>query len=575
VYDIERGEAFFLEVNARLQVEHTVTEERYGIDLVEWMLRLAQGDGSMLDRPPSPRRLHAIQARVYAEDPAAGYLPSAGTITEASMPVAARVDTWVQTGTEVTSAYDPLLAKLIATGATRADALTTLGEALAQTRIAGIQTNLGLLRAALRHPGVVTANHTTATLGGVADHSPRIEVARAGTMTTVQDWPGRLGYWHVGVPPSGPMDDRSFRLGNRALGNPEGARGLECTLEGPALVFSCETLICIAGADADVTIDGSPIPSWTPVGVPAGGVLDVGAILGPGLRTYVLVAGGLDVPMYLGSASTFTLGGFGGHAGRALRPGDVLAPKPATAEAGGPVPSSERRALTHSWQIAVLEGPHAAPGFFTDEDIDTFYETSWEVHFNSARTGVRLIGPRPTWARSDGGEAGLHPSNIHDTPYAVGAVDYTGDVPILLGPDGPSLGGFVCPATVATDERWKLGQLRPGDRVRFAAVREPGPATAAAPWRPPARAERDNGILGTLEPTDTRPAVTYRRAGDDNLLIEYGEMTLDLGLRMRVHALAERIGSEVRTGIVDLTPGIRSLQVGVGGLLVQKTKAPG
>jgi urea carboxylase len=94
VYDIERGEAFFLEVNARLQVEHTVTEERYGIDLVEWMLRLAQGDGSMLDRPPSPRRLHAIQARVYAEDPAAGYLPSAGTITEASMPVAARVDTW-------------------------------------------------------------------------------------------------------------------------------------------------------------------------------------------------------------------------------------------------------------------------------------------------------------------------------------------------------------------------------------------------------------------------------------------------------------------------------------------------
>ena len=89
------------------------------------------------------------------------------------------------------------------------------------------------------------------------------------------------------------------------------------------------------------------------------------------------------------------------------------------------------------------------------------------MHFNSARTGVRLVGPRPGWARLDGGEAGLHPSNIHDTGYAVGAVDLTGDMPIILGPDGPSLGGFVCPAVVAASERWKLGQLAPGDRVRL------------------------------------------------------------------------------------------------------------
>jgi urea carboxylase len=89
------------------------------------------------------------------------------------------------------------------------------------------------------------------------------------------------------------------------------------------------------------------------------------------------------------------------------------------------------------------------------------------VHYNSSRTGVRLIGPKPQWARTDGGEAGLHPSNIHDNAYAIGAIDFTGDMPVILGPDGPSLGGFVCPATIVEAELWKLGQLRPGDTVRF------------------------------------------------------------------------------------------------------------
>jgi urea carboxylase len=229
------------------------------------------------------------------------------------------------------------------------------------------------------------------------------------------------------------------------------------------------------------------------------------------------------------------------------------------------VPVEDRPVLTGRWEIAVLEGPHAAPEFFTPRDIEAFYAADWEVHFNSARTGVRLIGPRPEWARRDGGEAGLHPSNIHDTPYSVGAVDYTGDLPILLGPDGPSLGGFVCPATVATGERWKLGQLRPGDTVRFIAIDEADAPALRLPARAgPARrsgAVRDNGVLAKLEATDARPAVTYRRSGDDNLLIEYGPMTLDLELRLRVHALAERITAEQQPGIVDLTPGIRSLQV--------------
>lgn len=554
VYDAEREEASFLEVNARLQVEHPVTEERFGVDLVERMLRLAQNAPSSIVLN-APELNTAVEARIYAEDPTHNHRPSAGLLTRVEFPPGVRVETWIETGTEVGTAYDPMLAKVIATGATREAALDRLAAALAQTRIDGVETNLGLLRAALADPRFRAAEHSTATLATIEDVEPRIEVLRGGTMTTVQDWPGRRHLWEVGVPPSGAMDDRSLRLGNQALGNPEGAAGLECTVNGPAFKVNFATRICVTGADVEVMVDGVAVPTWTPIDIPAGSTVDVGTAGPLGLRTYVLFAGGLDVPEYLGSAATFTLGQFGGHGGRALAPGDVLRTKPTLEQdfepdsdsLAGPIPRANRPVLTNDWTLLVQEGPHAAPDFFTDEDIAEFYASSFEVHFNSSRTGVRLIGPKPRWTRADGGEAGLHPSNIHDTPYSVGAVDFTGDVPILLGPDGPSLGGFVCPATVVTGDRWKLGQLRPGDTVRFET----------------ARGVRDNGVLGRRDGTDVGPEVTYRRSGDDNLLIEYGAMTLDLGLRMRVHALAERFGAEGLDGVLDVTPGIRSLQIHV------------
>src|SRR5260370_26964777 len=122
------------------------------------------------------------------------------------------------------------------------------------------------------------------------------------------------------------------------------------------------------------------------------------------------------------------------------------------------------------WEIGVLYGPHGEADFFTRADIEMFFSTAWQVHYNSDRTGVRLIGPKPFWARKDGGEAGLHPSNLHDNAYAVGTVNFTGDMPVILGPDGPSLGGFVCPATIAQAELWKIGQLNPGDFVRFRGI---------------------------------------------------------------------------------------------------------
>ncbi|MGW2959663.1 5-oxoprolinase/urea amidolyase family protein [Streptomyces sp. NPDC001220] len=542
VYDAAREEAYFLEVNTRLQVEHPVTEEIYGVDLVAWMLRLARGESDVVREPGEPRG-HAVEARVYAEDPSRDHRPGAGLLTRVEFPEGVRVDGWVETGTEVTTSYDPMLAKVIAHGPDRDRALRALDEALARTRVDGIETNLGLVRAALAEPAFRAAAHSTATLATVTDPTPRIEVVAAGTLTTVQDWPGRTGYWQVGVPPCGPMDDRSFRLGNRALGNPEGAPGLECTLQGPSLRFTHATTVCVTGAPAPVTLDGAPVAQWEPVTVPAGGLLEIGAPSAHGLRTYVLFAGGgLDVPAFLGSASTFTLGRFGGHGGRALRTGDVLH--------GGAVtdgrPVAERPHFAAVWHIGAVEGPHAAPEFFTEDDIRDFYAAEWKVHFNSARTGVRLVGPKPRWARADGGEAGLHPSNIHDTPYSVGAVDYTGDMPVLLGPDGPSLGGFVCPATVLSGERWKLGQLRPGDTVRFAPVDVTG-----AP-RPEIL---DGGVLAR------DGDVTYRRSGDDNLLVEFGPMQLDLALRMRVHALMEAVTAADLPGVTDLTPGIRSLQI--------------
>ncbi|MEV6321060.1 5-oxoprolinase/urea amidolyase family protein [Nocardia sp. NPDC051787] len=410
----------------------------------------------------------------------------------------------------------------------------------------------------------------TKSLPGAAEPNT-VEVVRPGMLTTVQDWPGRVGYWHIGVPPSGPMDDLSFRLGNRAVGNDEGAAGLECTLAGPALRFTAATWVCVTGAPTDVTVDGIRVPQWRTVRVPAGGMLDVGAVRGPGMRCYVLIGGGIALPEYLGSAATFTLGRFGGSTGGALRAGEALPLGPHHGRVVAAVPMDEQPVLARRWELAVTEGPHGAPEFFTRADFDTVVGTDYEVHFNSDRTGVRLIGPKPEWARTDGGEAGLHPSNIHDTPYSVGALDFTGDTPILLGPDGPSLGGFVCPVTVVAADRWKLGQLSPGDSVRFvlvrgdraASIRELGTARRAAwPTVLSTGGDGDDGVLRRADVED-ETAVTYRRAGDDGVLVEYGAMTLDLGLRARVHVLHQHLLAARVRGVTELTPGIRSLQIRV------------
>jgi urea carboxylase len=556
VFDTQTRQFYFLEVNTRLQVEHGVTEAVTGVDLVEWMIRQADGTLAALDTLPTrvrePRGA-SIQVRVYAEDPNKQFQPSSGQLTHVAFAPDVRVDTWVEAGTEVSAFYDPLLAKIIATGATREAALARLRDALAGTELYGIETNLDYLRAIAGSAPFAAGEQTTGFLGRFLFAPHTIDVLDGGVQTTVQQAPGRLGYWDVGVPPSGPMDDLSFRLANELIGNAPEAAGLEFTMVGATLRFNTETLFVLGGAPLAATLDREPVPQWQVVRAGAGSVLKLGGVTGAGVRACLAVKGGLQVPDYLGSKATFTLGQFGGHAGRALRKGDVLhlAPGAGRGETGATLAAARVPALTHAWELAVLDGPHGAPDFLTPGDIAMLYEASWTVHYNSSRTGVRLIGPKPQWARPDGGEAGLHPSNIHDNAYAIGAVDFTGDMPVILGPDGPSLGGFVCPVTVIADDLWKLGQLRPGDTVRFV----PAPGANA-----PHDGVREC-VLHRDDRTGSGVGVVYRRSGDRNLLIEYGPPVLDLKLRFRVHALMNWLAAHRLPGIIDLTPGIRSLQV--------------
>ena len=543
IYDVAREAFYFLEVNTRLQVEHPVTEAVYGIDLVEWMIRQAAGTFVLPAQDTLTPRGAAIEVRLYAENPQCDFRPSTGTLTEVRFAPGLRVDGWVETGTEVSSWYDPMLAKLIARGPSRAEALATLAAGLRDSAVWGLETNLDYLRQVLASPDFVRGDVATRRLRELQWTPRTVEVIAPGAQTSVQDFPGRLGYWDVGIPPSGPMDERAHRLANRIVGNAEGAATLECTLQGPTLRFHCDAMLALTGASMQAQLDDVAVAAYEPVRARAGQTLQLGPIEGPGQRGYLALRGGFDGPRYLGSRAAFGLGGFGGHATGTLKAGDTLhlAQETDPLLTPGALPPAERPALGSPWTLQVHDGPHGAPDFFTPTDIDTLYGADYEVHFNSARTGVRLVGPQPQWARADGAEAGLHPSNIHDNAYAVGSIDFTGDMPILLGPDGPSLGGFVCPAVVARDELWKLGQLRPGDRVRFA------------------RASRDPAILGRSESGPV--PVTYRRAGDDNLLVEYGDMRLELALRLRVHLLAEALRQARLPAVIDLTPGIRSLQV--------------
>lgn len=634
IYDPARACFHFLEVNTRLQVEHGITESVTGIDLVEWMIRNAAGEDLAALIAQAPHTVSgasvaqddaiagkgaSIEVRLYAENPLRQFAPSPGTLTEVVFPDdGVRVDSGIARGCEVSPFYDPLLAKLIVHAEDRTTAIANMIAALDATRLSGIATNLDYLRQLLRNESFQAGDVSTRFLDDFRYRPAAIDVIEPGTFTSVQDYPGRTGYWDIGVPPSGPMDDWAFRVGNRIVGNSSAAAGIEATMLGPTLRFHCDAVIALTGAPTDGDLDGCALTFWAPMAVKAGQVLRVGKI-SSGCRVYLSVRGGIDVPIYLGSRSTFVLAGFGGHAGRVLRVADVLMvadpasrtdatqppdaastlptlPTPSTPStprlrAPSPVPVEHIPVYRETWRIGVLHGPHGAPDFFTQASVDAFFAVDWQVHYQSSRLGIRLSGPKPQWARADGGEAGLHPSNIHDCEYAIGSINFTGDMPVILTRDGPSLGGFVCPVTIAKAELWKVGQVKPGDLIRFfpmsfdealalehaqdALLEDWDALTAAASSASGASSlatlpmQRSTtyqptgapAVLYYADHTEDRPKTVVRQAGDHYLLLEYGEDTLDLNDRFRVHALMEALNQRAVAGVCELAPGVRSLQI--------------
>jgi urea carboxylase len=578
------GEYYFLEVNTRLQVEHPVTEEVTGIDLIEWMLQLANNINLDLNHYQHITQGHSIEVRLYAEDPTANFNPSTGTITDLHFPSYdwARYDFGIEQGSEITSYFDPMIGKIIVHGNTRTQAIERLSLCLNTFKISGITTNLYYLKEIITTDDFKKNTLSTDYLNSFTYQSPTIEVLKGGFHTTIQDYPGRSQHWRIGVPPSGPVDQLALQTANAIIGNDYGLSGLELTLEGPTLKFHSDAIIAFTGAKMTATLDHHPIDWYTEIHVKAGSVIDIGTIEGPGSRAYMALQGGFKVPSYLGSQSTFCFGQFGGLTGQPLTIGNAL-PFTPSKFSSDPFSLETHHQPTYGkeWEIGVIYGPHGAPDFFTEEDINMFFSEKWKVHHNSNRLGIRLIGPKPKWARKDGGDAGLHPSNIHDCEYAVGTINFTGDMPIILNCDGPSLGGFVCPATIIQSEFWKLGQLAPNDTITFKRVTyetaleskqsqfnyleairyRKGSAQLSQNKESSAHTLYKDAIVHTIEETATSPKVVYRIAGDNYLLIEYGPLILDLNLRFRGHGLMEWVARHPVSGVLELSPGVRSVQV--------------
>lgn len=297
-----------------------------------------------------------------------------------------------------------------------------------------------------------------------------IVVVEPGIETTIQDYPGRVGRWGQGIPPSGPMDARSFRLANALVGNAPDAAGLEAQFVGPTLRLSRDTVFAVTGANMSPTLDGEPVPMWQSVPARAGQTLKL-AFARTGARAYVAFAGGIDVPEVLGSRATFHKAGIGGFQGRALRAGDTFALFDAALAPPMRIHPDAVPQFGGEHRVEVMAGPH--DDWLDATSISRFLEHPWRLSAKSDRTGARLEGPEFTFsskAYDKPPENGSDPANIVDAGYPLGAVNLAGQTPIVLLQDGPSLGGFINPFTVISAALWQFGQGRPGDIFRFERV---------------------------------------------------------------------------------------------------------
>ncbi|KAJ6150825.1 urea amidolyase [Penicillium chermesinum] len=581
--DDHTGDFFFLEMNTRLQVEHGITELCYDIDLVELMLRQADeelaGNGGLsaseLEKLQSrclEPKGHAIEARVYAENPARNYAPSPGLLQEVSWyaPEGTRIDTWVRTGTVVSPSYDPLLAKVMYHGPNRDSSIEGIAEVLSKSSICGPPINLGFLLAIIRDNVFRGGNTITKFLENFSYTPAAIDVISGGSYTLVQDFPGRPSVGH-GFGHAGPMDPIAFQAANILVGNDVGVEGLEITLTGPELLFLGDAVVALCGPPVPAQLDSTEIPLWTRIHVRSGQRLKIGK-LESHCRVYLAIYGGLlNVAKWFGSKSTNPMVNVGGYQGRPLRAGDFLhiadSPElPAQLEVSIPQELLPKY-TTDPWIIEVMPGPFET-GFLSAQDIEMFFSETWKISHNAARGGIRLIGPRPEFARKDGGEGGAHPSNILEYGYPLGGLNWTGDEPVIFPVDCPDFGGFICSITVTKADMWKVGQLRAGDSVKFHRVsleralesrrnnnnflQALKDAIKTHSWSNckafdtsigPELTTPGQDVLKVIESSKGQPKVTYRAGGDEYLLVDYGDGRADLNNKCRATALSRALES--------------------------------
>ena len=298
-----------------------------------------------------------------------------------------------------------------------------------------------------------------------------IEVVKPGLATTVQDL-GRPGYYHLGIPLSGALDQYALRLANLLVGNDEGAAALECTLLAPELVFQGETLFAVTGAQLDVKLNGQTVDTHASHAVRAGDRLSFG-IMKSGARAYVAVAGGIAVPIVLGSRSTYGLGAFGGFQGRKLAAGDVLpvGQAGARARAGRTVSAALRGVAPKELELRVLPGLYFHR--LEASAVDSFFADTWAVAPDADRIGYRYKNGRALKfiERQQPFGAGSDPSNIVDAGYPYGSIQVpSGTEPIILHRDAVSGGGYAMIGTVISADMDRIAQMQPGNKARFVAV---------------------------------------------------------------------------------------------------------
>ncbi len=298
-----------------------------------------------------------------------------------------------------------------------------------------------------------------------------IEVRKPGLATTVQDL-GRPGYYNVGIPLSGAMDRTALRVANMLVGNDEGAAALECVFLGPELAFAADTTVAVTGAELPPKLDGQPRETWTSFPVKAGQVLSFD-FLKRGARAYLAVAGGIDVPVVLGSRSTYALGALGGVEGRPLKAGDMLGTgEPSrTVRPGIAVPEAMRPRTSAPAHLRMLPGLYDHR--ITAEAAEAFFADTWKVAPEADRIGYRFRGGRPLAFvdRKQPFGAGSDPSNIVDSCYPYGSIQVPGGTePIVLHRDAVSGGGYFMIGTVISADMDSIGQMQPHTPVRFAPV---------------------------------------------------------------------------------------------------------